>query len=608
MAIEMLESGARVADRYVITRLLGKGGFGWVYEAIDELIGRQVAIKVFMPFAALGDDEQVRNMSARFLQEARTAASIDHPNVITIFDMGVLPGVAQQPYIVMEFLQGHDFQEDIERNGPMPAKRLWPLMIGALHGLARGHQQKIIHRDLKPANLFIHRPGPEEASRVLDFGIARLQNQKSNFTGTGMVVGTPQYIAPEYASRQLVSPALDVYQMGLILVEMLSGQAVVPDDNIVACIYLHTQGKLAIPDSLWTSPLGPVLKRSLALEPEDRYQDARQMADALQKIDPARMPAFKGSTPQVRISPANISASQRVGVTSSAPPDTLEQRFGVRTPVMSHTATAPADAWTPDAAVHVAAMTPPAQPVHGPRPMVRVRQHQDSMHMEQTVVEAPPQAPSPPLASAPPQATQTISPAAISAAVATRPAPRSKSGLLLLLGGAGALMALLIVIAGLGLYMDTGAEAPNSTQQENSAQGAMALPASPTPSQDEPQETAPSEEMPEPEAPAAQVAADKEPEADPEVEPEQAQQEQIPTPEESPKEAVTKGEPAPAPAEVAAPEEKQAVARQKAPAKQRTPSKKGRAASIKKAAATKKAAPAAKPSRSNPGQWDWGVQ
>ncbi len=283
-----LSQGTVLRQRYKIVSRLGSGGFADVYKGQDLEIGRAIAIKVLRTIAVSRDPQEKRQALDRFKLEAQATASIDHPAVVTIFDVGHTPD--HQPYIVMEWLEGQDLESWLRDHGPMPQAQLLALLIDALEGLGIGHQQGLVHKDLKPSNLFIHHPGTSrERLRLLDFGVARLQTSARQ-TETGKVMGTPQYLAPEYIKSQHVSPALDVYQMGLILVEALTGTPVVADDAPWHCAVIHSNGDLDIPASLQQSPLGPILDRALALDPADRFKDAADFAAALSKLSPKDHP------------------------------------------------------------------------------------------------------------------------------------------------------------------------------------------------------------------------------------------------------------------------------------------------------------------------------
>lgn len=304
-----LAPGTILDHRYEIQGLLGSGGFALVYKALQRKINRTVAIKVLN---APHDPEVQKTYEDRFLREAQTAAQIRHPNVVTIHDYGIHEG---QPYIVMELLEGHDLKEEIQNHGALPPSRALPLFCACLDALGEGHEHQIIHKDLKPSNLFITNPGTRrEALRVLDFGIARLgEDDTGRLTGTGLVLGTPKYYAPEYARSQIATPALDVYQMALILVESLTRSPVVGLTDAYACLLKHCNGELDIPDALLQSPLGPVLAKALDLDHTLRYPNAHAFREALETIDPTSIPPIPEGAPSSSLADFSFSIKGLVG-------------------------------------------------------------------------------------------------------------------------------------------------------------------------------------------------------------------------------------------------------------------------------------------------------
>lgn len=277
-----LPPGTVIDNRYEIVDFIGAGGFAMVYRARHIHMQREVALKLLNISPHF---PQRAEFEERFIREAQIAAQLRHPSIVTTHDFGFTPQ-ERIPYLAMELLRGHELQQEIGE-GPVSPARALPLFVECLHALAEAHDAGIVHKDLKPANLFLVGLGtPREALKVLDFGVARVTSD-AKVTKSGQVFGTPQYLAPEYITRQHVSPALDVYQMGLILVEALTGHAVVQGSNPFACADIHARGALDLPVDLLESPLGPVLRRALAVDPAERYPHARDFAKALQAIDPA---------------------------------------------------------------------------------------------------------------------------------------------------------------------------------------------------------------------------------------------------------------------------------------------------------------------------------
>jgi len=217
--------GARIGDRYVVESVLARGGMGAVYRAIDERLTRPVAIKVLLD--ELAED---RTSLARFEREARAAAGLSHPGIVQVYDFGASEGVS---YLVMELVQGHTLAQELGRLGRIPPLRAADIIEQALGALATAHAAGIVHRDLKPGNLMVVPLGPtsvaeggRELVKVLDFGIAQLKQGEAyaRLTQTGVVLGTPMFMAPEQAHGQPLDARTDVYAMGVLLWCCLTGQ------------------------------------------------------------------------------------------------------------------------------------------------------------------------------------------------------------------------------------------------------------------------------------------------------------------------------------------------------------------------------------------------
>ncbi len=285
------EPGTIIDERFQIVDLIGSGGVARVYRCIQLDIGREVALKVVSPDTS----RSARQMSERRLvNEALTTARIHHPNVINIRGMGEqiratlkdgTRDIYDRPYIAMEYLRGHSLADELALSGPMSPARALPLFLKVIDALATAHKLGIVHKDIKPDNLFLTSPGqPRSALIVLDFGIARAEEI---FTIDGSVPCTVNYVAPEYIESHIVTPAIDVYQIALVLVEALTGHPVVDSDYVTHCIAMHIQGRLVIPDNILSSPLGPILKRALERNHTLRIQDCGALYDQLAQIDPS---------------------------------------------------------------------------------------------------------------------------------------------------------------------------------------------------------------------------------------------------------------------------------------------------------------------------------
>ena len=273
-------NGMKIDDRYEIINMLGAGGFATVYKARHLMIDRDVALKVMDLQKGVVDS----TYAERFFREAKIAAKIQHPNVVTIYDFGFV-GETQQPYIAMELLEGYDLEHELKEIGPLSPNRAYVLFRPVLEALGEGHRLGIVHKDLKPANLYMIDPGGvREQMKVLDFGVARLDSgQVAKLTDAGQLMGTPRYLAPEYIKSQIVTPAIDVYQMALIISEALTAIPAV-DGNAYTAMMHHCTGNLQISDFLREGPVGEVFAKALCIDNTQRYQNCQEFADALDSV------------------------------------------------------------------------------------------------------------------------------------------------------------------------------------------------------------------------------------------------------------------------------------------------------------------------------------
>ncbi len=291
---ERMAIGTVIDSRYEVTGYMGRGGFAGGYEANHIHLQRRIAVKVLdLP----GTPASGRQFRERFLQEARIAARIRHPGVVDIYDFGLLDDT-QQPYIAMEYLDGDDLEKHLVKAGPLEVAAAVELFSECLEALDEGHGHGIVHKDLKPSNLFL----TDDASRlvILDFGVARVfTDPEAKLTQTGGFSGTPAYLAPEYIEFQTVTPRLDVYQMGLILIEAITGKPAVHAGSSMAYMMAHCTGEVRIPRVLTNTALGEVLAKATALAPDDRYRDAGEFRDALKALDLSTLPVRVSSVSQI---------------------------------------------------------------------------------------------------------------------------------------------------------------------------------------------------------------------------------------------------------------------------------------------------------------------
>ena len=272
---EELEPGALLAGRYRLERELGKGGMGRVLVARDEKLGRRVAVKVV---TAAHDPVRVR----RFEQEARTAGSLEHPNVLAVYDLGEHAGV---PFLVTELLGGHTLRTVID-GPPLPPAQVQGLFLQLAQGLAAAHARGIVHRDLKPENLFLTDDG---RLKILDFGLARLttDEQGPGMTMTGAVFGSPGYLSPEQARGEKAGPPSDVFSAGAVIYEMLTGKRAFPGASLIEAGHAALNLEPArLPPSV-PFPLASVVLRSLEKDPARRYRNGGELVQALSALEPS---------------------------------------------------------------------------------------------------------------------------------------------------------------------------------------------------------------------------------------------------------------------------------------------------------------------------------
>jgi eukaryotic-like serine/threonine-protein kinase len=273
---ERLDSETIVDGRYRVTHRLGSGGMAEVYCAQDLQLGRKVALKVL--YRRFAEDEE---FVERFRREASSAAGLQHPNVVSVYDRGQWDGTY---YIAMEYLEGRSLKDIIREDAPLDPARATDLAIQILRAARFAHRRGIIHRDLKPHNVIVD---PEGRAKVTDFGIARAG--ASDMTQTGSIMGTAQYLSPEQAQGQAVSAASDLYSIGIILYEMLTGRVPFDGESAVT-IALRQVNEAPVPPSAYnpavTPALDAVVMRALEKDPTLRFHDADEFIGALELARP----------------------------------------------------------------------------------------------------------------------------------------------------------------------------------------------------------------------------------------------------------------------------------------------------------------------------------
>jgi serine/threonine protein kinase len=267
--------------RYVIVSELGRGAMGAVHRAVDPLIERDVAIKTLLPNLP---PEIMGEVRERFLREARSAGRLNHPNIVTIYDVGEQDGIA---YIAMELLEGKSLQQILRETPRLPMATIAELAAQVADGLDLAQRFKITHRDIKPANIMV---SADWRAKITDFGVAHVAS--SSMTQTGSALGSPKYMSPEAVTGQPVDPRSDIFSLGVMLYEMLVRRTPFEraGDNTVFAVMHRIAGEPHVPvtqiDPQIPRFFDAILDRALAKSPDKRYQRAGDMANDLRKFQP----------------------------------------------------------------------------------------------------------------------------------------------------------------------------------------------------------------------------------------------------------------------------------------------------------------------------------
>ncbi|MEU9081657.1 protein kinase [Streptomyces sp. NPDC048357] len=285
--------GSLAGGRYQLRDLLGAGGMASVYLAYDSALDRQVAIKTL--HSDLGREQSFRE---RFRREAQAVAKLSHTNIVSVFDTGegevTFSGSgagdgAVMPYIVMEYVEGQPLgsvlEADIRQYGAMPADKALKVTADVLAALETSHEMGLVHRDIKPGNVMVNKRG---VVKVMDFGIARaMQSGVTSMTQTGMVVGTPQYLSPEQALGRGVDARSDLYSVGIMLFQLLTGRIPFDADSPLAIAYAHVQEEPVAPSSVNRSlspAMDALVARALKKNPNERFPTAAAMGDEVARV------------------------------------------------------------------------------------------------------------------------------------------------------------------------------------------------------------------------------------------------------------------------------------------------------------------------------------
>jgi eukaryotic-like serine/threonine-protein kinase len=274
------QPGEIVGGKYLIKKVLGRGGMGVVLAATHRVTGREVALKWLRPGA---DDDALATQ--RLLREAQAAARVRHPNVVDVYDVGEHDGAL---FLVMELLEGETLAARLQERGALDTQETCALLVPVMRGVSEAHRSSVIHRDLKPANIFLSTEAGAAypSARVLDFGVSKLVHGalgEDCLTQTGARVGTPFYMAPEQLTDAPVDHRADIYALGVMLFQCLSGRLPFEEQNYGALAVRVATTRAPRLDTLvpGVSPqLADVVARAMAREPSERFQSVQQMIDA----------------------------------------------------------------------------------------------------------------------------------------------------------------------------------------------------------------------------------------------------------------------------------------------------------------------------------------
>ncbi|MFE2145523.1 protein kinase [Streptomyces sp. NPDC059456] len=379
--------GSLAGGRYQLRDLLGAGGMASVYLAYDSALDRQVAIKTL--HSDLGREQSFRE---RFRREAQAVAKLSHTNIVSVFDTGEGevtfsdPGAgdaAVMPYIVMEYVEGQPLgsvlEADIRQYGAMPADKALKVTADVLAALEVSHEMGLVHRDIKPGNVMMTRRG---VVKVMDFGIARaMQSGVTSMTQTGMVVGTPQYLSPEQALGRAVDARSDLYSVGIMLFQLLTGRIPFDADSPLAIAYAHVQEEPVAPSSINRSvspAMDALVARALKKNPNERFPTAAAMRDEIARVLSA------GQTGAPAIVPGVHTGSSGAGVGSAVFPPVDS---GFQAPP-AHSVQQPY-APTPTPSPYAPQTPPPAAQPHGQGGYAYPPQQQVA-HQQQYAPQTPP--------------------------------------------------------------------------------------------------------------------------------------------------------------------------------------------------------------------------
>ncbi len=315
---------------YHIVELVGSGGMGLVYRAEQRILGRTVALKVIRPEIAESGDYR-----ARFLREARFAAAVDHPHVVSVFDAGEQEG---RLYLAMQWVDGLDLGTLLDREQRLAPERTVPIGVQLAQALQAVHDAGLVHRDVKPSNVLVRDIGGHDYAYLTDFGIAKAPAEQESLTRTGWVIGTPGYLSPEQIRGQQPGPRSDLYALGCIIFEALTGQRPFGGDDDLAARWAQATSPPLAASTLYPalgSRYDAFLAQALAVNPQDRFSSGTAFAEALQAAHtgrpggPTQAPAIRGAP-----TPRAFGPSAQPPADSGTRPTTAASSSGAQDPAV----------------------------------------------------------------------------------------------------------------------------------------------------------------------------------------------------------------------------------------------------------------------------------
>src|SRR5262245_40101556 len=338
---------------YLIAELVGWGGMGLVYRAEQRILGRTVALKVIRPEIAESGDYR-----ARFLREARFAAAVDHPHVVSVFDAGEQDG---RLYLAMQWVAVLDLGTLIDREQRLGPERAVFLGVQLAQALQAVHDAGLVHRDVKPSNVLVRDIGGRDHAYLTDFGIAKAPAAQDSLTRTGWMIGTPAYLSPEQIRGQQPGPRSDLYALGCVVFEALTGQRPFGGDDDLAARWAQATGPPPAASAICPalgSRYDAFLAQALAVDPQDRFPSGAAFAEALQAAHTGR-PAGPTQAPATRGAPVPraFGPSTRPPAVSGTGSATPASSPGARGPAVPPSASRPARP-----ALTAADITPPTAP------------------------------------------------------------------------------------------------------------------------------------------------------------------------------------------------------------------------------------------------------